>query len=106
MSKIVKVLDLDNLDITVLYKYGLYVNSVVGNIKGLDKTAITKKYNELPIKSRSEIKINGAEIGEILGRVPGDYMKDVFDDLEREILFGNLANEYEDIKKYIVTKFL
>ena len=66
MSKIVKVLDLDNLDITVLYKYGLYVNSVVGNIKGLDKTAITKKYNELPIKSRSEIKINGAEIGEIL----------------------------------------
>lgn len=106
MSKIVKVMDLDNLDTMVLYKYGLYVNSVVGNIKGLDKTAITKKYNALPIKSRSEIAINGAEIGEILGKVPGDYIKDVFDILEKEILVGNLANKYEDIKNYIVTKFL
>lgn len=106
MSKIIKVMDLDNLDTMVLYKYGLYVNSVVGNIKGLDKTTITKKYNDLPIKSRSEININGAEIGDILGKVPGDYIKDIFDILEKEILADRLVNQYEDIKKYIVCKFL
>lgn len=105
MEKIVKVMDLDNLDALTLYKYGLYVNSVVGNIKGIDKTAITKKYNELQIKSRNEIKINGAQIGEILGKVPGDYIKDIFEDLEKQILYNKINNDYEDIKTYITSNY-
>lgn len=106
MSKIIKVLELDNLDGMVLYEYGLYVNSVAGNIKGLDKTEITKRYNELPIKSRDDIKISGNEIGNILSKEPGDYIKDVYIDLEKEIIMGKLVNEFDNIKEYIMCKYL
>lgn len=105
MSRIMDVMKLDNLDPFVLYKYGLYVNSVSGNIKGLDKALITKKYNELPIKSRNDILIDGTKISEILNRKPGSFVKEIYDDVEAMILSGKLDNSQEEIEKYIVSKY-
>ena len=36
------VLELDNLDPLVLYRYGLYVNSIAADSKGIDRKVITK----------------------------------------------------------------
>ena len=100
-----KVIELDNLNPSVLYKYGLYVNSVAGKIKKDDIKRITETYNNLIIKSRKEINITAEEIMAILNREPGEYLKDIYDDLEEEILYNRLENVKTSISKYIKDKY-
>ena len=100
-----KVIELDNLNPSVLYKYGLYVNSVAGKIKNDDIKRITEVYNNLIIKSRKEIDITAEEIMAILGREPGEYLKEIFDDIEEEILYNRLENNKISISSYIKDKY-
>lgn len=100
-----KALPLNNCDPMALYKYGLYVNSVAGAIKGMDKKEITKSYNSLIIHSRKDIEITSEEIMEILNKEPGKYLKTIYKDLEEEILYSRLQNNKEEIKKYIKSKY-
>lgn len=99
------VLELDTLDNYSLYKYGLYVNSVVAGIRGLDKKELSEKYNQLVIKSNSDIKINGMDISDSLNRKPGKYIKEILNDIEKKILNGELTNNREDLIKYVVSKY-
>lgn len=99
------VMDLDNMDSYTLYKYGLYVNSVAGAIKGVDKKDITEKYDNLPIKSKDDISISAQEIMDILKKEPGKYISDIYSDLEQKILSGNLKNTNEDLEKYIKSNY-
>lgn len=102
MRQIREALKLDNLDPVVLYNYGLYVNSVAADIKNIDKKIITKSYNDLPIKSRSDIVINGKDIVEILNKKPGEYLRVILSDIENKIINGSLLNDREVLKKYIL----
>ena len=99
------VVALDNLSPSVLYKYGLYVNSVAGKIKKDDIKTITEAYNNLIIKSRKEIDITAEEIMAILNREPGEYLKEIFDDIEEEILYNRLENKKISISRYIKDKY-
>ena len=99
------VIELDNLNPSVLYKYGLYVNSVAGKIKKEDIKVITETYNNLIIKSRKEINITAEEIMAILGKEPGEYLKEIFDDIEKEILYNRLENDKISISHYIKDKY-
>ena len=90
----------------VLYKYGSYINSVCADIKGIDKKDIAYKYDLLPIKERNEIKISGNDIMNILGREPGDYLKKIIDDIEKNILLGNLDNDLDKLVEYVKNKYL
>lgn len=105
INDINKVLPLNNCDPMALYKYGLYVNSVAGAIKGMDKKEITNSYNNLIIHARKDIEITSEEIMEILNKEPGKYLKTVYEDLEEEILYSRLQNSKEEIKKYITEKY-
>lgn len=96
------VLELDNLDPFVLYRYGLYINSVVADIKGINRKLVTKKYNELPIKGRSDILIDGKEIMKVLGTKPGKYLRTIIDNIEEEIVRGNLSNTKKGLIDYIL----
>lgn len=95
------VLKLDNYDNQVLYKYGLYVNSVAAGIKGLDKKKVTVIYNKLPIKTRKDIVINGKDIATFLNKKPGKYLKVIMADLEEKIVIGSLKNEKDELFSYI-----
>ena len=99
------VVELDNLNPSVLYKYGLYVNSVAGKIKKDDIKRITETYNNLIIKSRKEINITAEEIMAILDREPGEYLKEIYDDIEEEILYNRLENDKNSISSYIKDKY-
>lgn len=106
MEKIRAVLPLDNLDIHVLYRYGLYPNSIAAKMKGLDYRQVTQRYNDLPIKARNEIVVDGKEVAGALKKEPGVYLKQIFDDLEERILSGDLANEKQDIFRYLEKTFV
>ncbi len=95
----------DNFDDKVLYKYGLYVNSVAACIKGLDKKKIASKYDSLPIKSRIDIKINSKDIMKLLARKAGNYLGIILNDLEEQIVARKLENDPKVLVKYILEKY-
>ena len=106
ISDIKEAMKEDILNPMTLYKYGLYISSIVGDIKGLDRKKITFEYENLPIKERNEIDISGDEIIAILNKEPGAYLKEIYSDLEESIIRGNLVNDNKIIKEYIVNKYI
>ena len=105
INAIKKAVDCNNLDPLCLYKYGLYVNSVAGEIKNEDIKKISEAYSELIIKSRDDINITSDLIMKLLNKKPGKYLKDIYEDIEAEILYKRLNNSKEDICKYILEKY-
>ncbi|MBQ6539196.1 MAG: CCA tRNA nucleotidyltransferase [Bacilli bacterium] len=99
------VLDKNNLDPYNLYKYGLYVNSVAGEIKGIDLKEISSRYQNLPIRSRKELDITAQDIIDMMGKEPGSYINEILGDIEYNVLYRKLKNNKEDICKYIEKKY-
>ncbi len=95
-------LEINNLTI---YKYGLYIASVAASIKGVSYQKVNRIYHNLPIYSKKDIKINGEKIAHILGKEPGSYLKQIMNDLEEEIVLGNLNNQEEELEKYILVNY-
>ena len=102
IEKINIAYELNNLDIDVLYKYGLYVNIIAGINKGLKKKDILEKYESLPIKNRDEIKITAKEIRKLLNKKAGSFIGTIYQDLENKILHNELINDNLRIKEYIM----
>ena len=101
MKDIREVMPLNNYDPFVLFEYGLYVNSVAGEMKGLDKKKITESYNSLVIHSRKDLDITSEEIMDSLDRELGEYLGDIYDDIEKEVLYHRLNNDKGDLLNYI-----
>ena len=105
MQDIREVMKLNNYDPMALYQYGLYVNSVAGEMKGLDKKKITEAYNSLAIHRRRDLAITSEEIMEALHKEPGEYLSDIYDDIEKEVLYHRLPNEKDSLLTYIKKNF-
>lgn len=98
-------LDMDNYDPYILYKYGLYVNSVAAGIKNLDKKKLTFIYNELPIHTKKDIVISGKDIATILNKEPGKYIKVIVSDIEKKVIYSELDNNKDILSKYILDHY-
>lgn len=98
-------LKLNNTDAMALYKYGLYANSVAAEIKGSNIKKVTEAYNKLVIQSRKDLLITSQDIMTLLNRKPGSYIKDIYSDIEREILYKRLSNDIDSISNYIINKY-
>ena len=105
IKSINNVLPLNNIDPYVLYQYGLYVNSIAYEIKNLDVKEVHEAYNDIEIKSRSEIDIDSSIIMSVFNSKPGKYIKDIYNNIEKEILYHRLKNKKEDIIKYILRNY-
>ena len=95
----------DEIDNYLLYKYGLYLCTVYADIKGFSKTKLNNMQRNLPIITSKDVVINGNDIVRILNRKPGEYIKEIMNDLEINILNGKLNNNYDEIEKYIINKY-
>ena len=105
MKKVRELLELDLLDKYNVYKYGLYISTICADIKGIDKKEINVIRENFPILSKSDIKIHPIEIASILNIKPSSYLKEIMDNLEKDIIYGNVINEYEEIVSYIKEKY-
>lgn len=101
MRKLRELLTQEELDNYLLYKYGLYLCTVYGDIKGISKRKINTMYQNLPIYTSKEINITGNDISKILSKKPGEYIKEIIHNIEINILNNKLNNSYEDLEKYI-----
>ena len=98
-----EVLKKEAIDNYTLYKYDLYVCTLAGEIKGLDRANLVKQYTNLPISNKKDIAIKSDEICKILNKSPGLFLKDIYKDLEYKVLNNELMNEKDSLKKYIET---
>ena len=105
IKKVKKALNGNVLDPMMLYKYGLYVCSVAGEIKNQDIKKITEAYNKLIIKNKKDININSKTIMNLLSKNSGEYIGDIYNDIEKEILYKRLNNNEEEITIYIKNKY-
>ena len=105
IKKIKDLLKEDINDPFIQYKYGQYPINIVSNLKRLNTKKIISNYDKLPIKDRNEIKINCDKICEILKTEPGNFLKDIMDDLERKILSGEVLNNEENLICYIKNNY-
>ena len=101
MKQIRELLELDLEDPYNLYQYGLYISTVAYQIKKKDITKLNQIMNQLPIQSQKDIKITGQEIPQILNRPPGNYIKDILLDIEKQIIYNTLSNNKQYLTTYI-----
>ena len=105
ISAVKEALNYNNLDPYTLYRFGLYANSVAGEINGYDIKNITESYNNLVIQSKYDLAINSQDIMDALNKGPGSYIKEVYGDVERQVLYRRLENNKDRIMEYIVSKY-
>ena len=77
IEKINELKDKDILNYNNLYSYGLYISTIVSEIKGIDKKIVNERYNSLYITNKTDIKIENMEICDILNRKPGKFLKEM-----------------------------
>ncbi len=105
IKKINELLDKDVLDNNNLYKYGLYISTIVSEIKRIDKKKVNEAYNNLYIHGRREIEIDAKKVCKLLNRKPDKFLTDVINDLEYKLINKELENTYESLSNYIIEKY-
>lgn len=105
INNINKLLKEDLNDIFVLYKTGLYEINIVCDLKKLSKKKYSNKYEKLVIKDKNEINITTEDICILLNKEPGCFLKEIYNDLEKNILLKNVKNNKEEIEKYILNNY-
>ena len=105
INNINKLLKEDLNDIFVLYKTGLYEINIVCDLKKLSKKKYSNKYEKLVIKDKNEIDITTEDICILLNKEPGCFLKEIYNDLEKNILLKNVKNNKEEIEKYILNNY-
>ena len=100
INDIKTILTNKKIDNNTLYKYGLYINSIVGEILNINYKDIVKKYKALPIKSRKDIKISIESIVKLNNNCYNN-INEIYINIENNILNGNIKNKNKDIVKFI-----
>ncbi len=105
IKKIRSILNYGKINNITLYKEGLYICLVAGEILGYDKIEINELYHNLPIKNNKELCINSLDIINILGISPSPKIKIIYNDILINVLDNKLVNNYDNIKEYILNKW-
>ena len=100
IKKIKDVLKINNVNNKILYKYGLYICLVAGEVIGIDSLTINNMFKKLPIKSRSDIKIDVKSIVKLNNNCYNG-INEIYVDLENKILDGTLVNKSKNIVNYL-----
>ena len=104
INNIKKIVNYGKIDNTVLFNYGLYYSQVAGSILKLNIVDIIKKYNNLPIYDQQDIAVSSNDIMNILNIKPSKVLKNIYKDLIKVILNGEIKNDYDSIKEYLLSK--
>lgn len=105
IDKVKELLNLDILNNYNLYKYGLYVSLLAGEIKGISKKEITEKYNSLIIKDKKDIDISPLEICHLLNKEPDRFLNKIINDIEFKIVNNELDNNKDSLTKFIENNY-
>lgn len=105
LNSIRKILENKKIDAETLLRFGIYDTKVAAGILGINKDEVQSIWDTMPIHSWRELKLTGEDIQSILNIGPSKKIKYIKIDLIREILSGNLCNEENTLKEYILEKW-
>lgn len=100
ISSIQDALKQDNLDPYQLYLNGLYVNSVAASIKGISQLDVAEQYAKLAIHKRSDLAITAEDILKIFDQPAGPFLKEIYEKLEKDVLYHRVVNDHYALVKY------
>lgn len=101
-----ELMNKDVLDFNNLYKYGLYISTIVSEIKGIDKNLVNEKYNSMYIHNKTNINIDAKEICDLLNKKPGKFLKEIYNDLEYKLVNKLIENDKEKLSEYIKKNYV
>ena len=101
--KIQEILKQNKIDNNILYKYGLYICTIAGEILGINTKDINKMFNKLPIKSKKDIKINIKTLVKLNNNCYNN-INEIYSLLEYNIINGIIKNNNREIVKFIRKK--
>ena len=102
IENIRKIINKPSITKEIIYRYGLYLSLVAGEIQNIDKKVINKMYNELPIHDKKEIVLTAKEIKEILNIEYSKTIGIILKNLEEQIINDKVKNKKTELKKYII----
>ncbi len=105
IKKIRDILSYGEIDSYILYKYGNCIPLTVGEILNIDKKEILDLYDKLPIYKKDDIVMGILDICNLLNKEPSKEIRDILDDIEYKIIKGELVNDKDILKKYIIEKY-
>lgn len=105
INKIRHIIINKKIDKITLFKNGLYISLVAGNILGYDTQEINNEYKNLIIHSTKELAITNQDIINILNIKPNAKIKLIYEDILYNVINGKISNEYLKIEKYILTNW-
>ena len=88
----------------VLYKYGLYISLVSGEILNIKSREIHFMYNKLPIKNDKDLDITNEEIISILNIRPSKEIKIIRNELVDLVLNKKIKNKNKDLRNYVLKR--
>ena len=88
----IKIMSDEGINNYTVYKYGLYISSLLGELYNIDTISI---YNSNSIKSRKDINITSEEIIMIIE--DEKYTEKYYELIEKAILNNDIKNTYTDI---------
>jgi tRNA nucleotidyltransferase (CCA-adding enzyme) len=75
--------------------------AAAGFSTGAEEAAMERSYQQLPIKSRSELPVTGLDVSQWTGKTPGPWLGELFMQLEKAVVTGKITCSKEDIFQYI-----
>lgn len=101
IMKIREVLRYGKLDNKIMYKSGLYISQIAGNILGIPKNKINNRFSKLGLTNKDELNIKADEIVKILG-IDYKLVSSVVNKLIDLILEEKVKNTKRDLKNYLI----
>ena len=95
----------NDLDIFSLLTSNFNLFSLAVSIKGEPADQIMKQYQNLSTKKPEDLDITSTQIKIILGEKDKDLITTVREEIFKNIIKGNLENEFQEIKKYIIKMY-
>ncbi|GKQ42731.1 CCA-adding enzyme [Companilactobacillus sp. RD055328] len=105
INKLIDNIEEDNYDVWSFYKVGDTFLNEIDNICELrhidyDRQKVINIYNQLPIKSKKELAIDGKTLIKELNLKPGPQLGKLLTEIEKKVVFGQLENNSNKIILY------
>jgi len=112
ISQIIELLNKGiNYDKIDLFNYGLnnvldanYINYLLNKDK-LKEKEIKRLYDNINITSTLDLKFRARDILTLTKRKQGAWLNNLLNDLTEKVILGELKNEYEELKKYVLETY-
>lgn len=105
MNAVLAILRDKKINDMEIYLNGSYVCYIVAQILNIDEKDIYDRFDNLPIKNKSEIEIKPVEIIKLLKKDKTFMIKKIIMDLEEKIVNRILENKREILEKYIIETY-